>query len=306
MRMLEKSGYSLNWGIHIALILNILSAFLCYSMAKKQGRRPLRWFFLGLLFTVFAIAILYWKGRRGRQRAFPNVQTDEPTINRPRFTDEPQRPALQQPGYVDLNALREAVNAGGMRQSQSDALPPTEALAELEPDRRVFLDLVESVAPTITFPGHTPQSGDQLRSAWLRLGREFVYSDEGGGMTDSKEFYQLEPDGDGMPVLFYPVIVNGASVPQIQFACPVKRFRHSNEELEIWVSRQPAESFAVATLFRDETAGETVLLAAGILDPDSAPVRATTIGQFCRQVRSEASDLRRDIPARFGGIWITN
>lgn len=290
----------------MALIVNFVSAFLCYSMAKKQGRRPVRWFFLGLIFTVFAIAFLYWKGRRGRQQASPTSHLGALAIDPPQITPQPQSRAMQQQGHVDLNALRTAVNTGGMRQTRQLTEQPTTASTDLEPDRRAFLDLVESVAPTITFPGLAPQLIDQLRDAWLRLGREFVHSDEAGGITDSQEFYQLEPDGQGAPVLFYPVVVNGASSPQIQFACPVKRFRYSSQELERWVAHQPAESFAVATLFRDETAGESVLLAAGVLDPERAPVRSATIGQYCRQVRSEADDLRRDIPARFGGIWINH
>jgi len=297
-------------------LLNIIGAIVCVSMARKQGRGLIRWFLLGLVFHVFAIFVLYRKGRRDQvvgASATPATRTNLPPPPTPRVAapqpvvrQQPEGPrALQQQGHVDLNALRAAVANGGMSQQGFVAESAVQREPALPPDRQAFLQLVETTAPSITFPALAPHLGEVLRICWLYLGRAFAHSDEAGGLTDSNEFYQLESDGRGSPVLFYPVLQEGASNPVIQFACPVKRFRQVSGELENWVLAQPSESFAVATLFRDDASGESVLLAAGVLDPATTLIDKSTLGELCLHVRSEANDLRRDIPARFGGIWAT-
>jgi len=284
------------------LILNLVGAVVCASMARRRGRGPVRWFFLGLLFHVVAIGVLFFLGYRDRSRAVAGstVVTNWPDV--PQGVVPSTR--TQQRGQVDLNALRAAVRGGGTgQQGPTGGRPQPDA--DLAPDRRAFLELIEQVGPTIDFSSVSPQVGRDLRDSWLELGRVFVRSGEAGGITDSSEFYQLDVGRSDLPVLFYPVALDpGVSRVVIQFACPVKRFRRAPRQLVAWVETRPHSGFADATLFQDPTAGEVVLLAAGTRDPASTPVNEQTLGEWCRQVRLEAEGLKRDVPSRFGGIWV--
>jgi hypothetical protein len=293
----------------VELILNVVGAIVCVSMARKRGRGTIRWFFLGLFFHVIAIGVLYFLGHRDGGRNSP-VAAPVPTVGwttLPPRQDSPPPAQRNQQGHVDLNALRAAVRGeGGVGHQQGPAGQPSGQGDVLDPEQRAFLDLVEEVAPTIDFSGLPPAVGRQLREEWLRLGRIFVRSGEAGGVTDGTEFYQLDPSGVGVPVLFYPVAPdNGRSPVVIQFACPVKRFRQAPADLVAWVDARAHGGFADATLFHDPNAGEVVLLAAGTRDMASAPVNEQTLGEWCRQVRLEAEGLRRDMPSRFGGIWVS-
>ena len=89
------------------LFLPIVGAIICMSMARKRGRGPVKWFFLGLFFHIFAIAVLFFKGHADGASTNPELeQVFQPSVrhNPPVF-----QPTQPQNGEVDLNSLRAAV-----------------------------------------------------------------------------------------------------------------------------------------------------------------------------------------------------
>ena len=278
-------------------------AWICRSMAKKRGRSPLLWTVLGLFFHVVAAIILLLIGHK--TPSFPSAPRYEPTSTPPtRRTTQVHTPT-QQNGHIDLNSLRDAVR----RSAQGSVQPPSTQSAHiphgLEPDRQAFLDSLVSNAPTAeSFRPLPLGTGQALRSAWIDLGRAFVYSGEAGGISDNNEFYQLGDGEDGDSVLFYPVSQDGTTNSVVvQFAVPLKRFRSPSRELFDWVNQQPHGGLAQAVAFATADGSETLLLAAGV--SECRLVTYDSLGIMCEQVRTFASRLRQTIPQRFGGIWVT-
>ena len=281
----------------------IVFAWICRSMAKKRGRSPLLWTVLGLFFHVVAVIILLLIGHKTPSFSSVPIYDAAPTPPTRRTTQV--HTPTQQNGHIDLNSLRDAVRRSGQGPVQPPSLQSTHDPHGLEPERQAFLDSLATQAPTAeSFRPLPPETGQALRSAWIDLGRAFVYSGEAGGISDNNEFYQLGDGEDEDPVLFYPVSQDGTtSSVVVQFAVPLKRFRSPSRELFDWVNQQPPGGLAQAVAFVTADGSETLLLAAGV--SECRLVTHDSLGIMCEQVRTFASRLRQSIPQRFGGIWVT-
>lgn len=282
------------------LALNIFCAFLCWSMAKKRGRRPFSWFMLGLFFQLFAVVALFFLGARGAgQPPVPDSGWGNSAARPPQFTNGPgSAPPAQtfvQRGHVDLNALRTAVRS---TPRQEEAARFTQE--ELQ-ERRNFLDFVASSAPALDFGGGSPETTSALRQAWLNLGQVLADSGFAGGVTDGGNFY--ETGESGIPVEFYPVSPDGspASV-SIQFALALKEFQSAPPGLQTWVSARFHDQFGDPVLYSEPGSGSVTLLCAGVAEPEG--VDATNLDQLCGLIRNQASVVKRDLPPRFGGLWL--
>jgi hypothetical protein len=281
----------------------IVFAWICRSMAKKRGRSPLLWTVLGLFFHVVAAVILLLIGYKTPSFAPVRLYDPTPTPSARRSTQV--HTPTQQNGHIDLNSLRDAVRRSGQGPVQPPNMQSTHAPHGLEPERQAFLDALAVNAPTAeSFHPLPLGTGQALRSAWIDLGKAFVYSGEAGGVTDNNEFYQLGDGEDEDPVLFYPVSQDGTTDSVVvQFAVPLKRFRSPSRELFDWVNQQPPGGLAQAVVFVTADGNETLLLAAGV--SECRLVTHDSLGIMCEQVRTFASRLRQTIPQRFGGIWVT-
>jgi len=299
-------------------------------MAKKRGRSPLLWTFLGLFFHVFAAIVLWFLGNKSGipQSVVPNASVASPPSHpqsqttwsgwpdasrgnsgprtAPQSTPRPAQHNVPpgQNGQIDLNSLRDAVRRSSQGSPQSRSTNDG-VRGALEPDRQAFLDSLDANAPTAQHFSPLPlQTGQALRNAWLELGRTFVYSGEAGGITDNNEFYQLEGSDGNSPVLFYPVSQDGTRDSiVVQFAVPLKRYTSASAQLLVWVDEQASNGFARPVAYEIPGTGETLVVAAGVSDPSG--VRDDTLGVMCDDVRDVAQRLRQAIPARFGGIWVT-
>jgi len=296
--------------VEVFLVLG--AGLLCASMARKRGRRPVVWFFLGVFFNIAAVIILFFlKPRSGSPL---DVQLYDPPPS-PTFSQSTttahrggggQAQRGSQLGHVDLNALRAAVTSGHGQQvnggqGRDGSLDPI-----LEPgSRSEFLRLVEQVAPTLDFAPLPAATQQRLRDSWLEMGRMFVRSGEAGGVTDSCEFYQFDGDREELPVLFYPLALDDPDhTIVVQFACSVKRFLRASDELMEWIENRADGEFPDVTWSYDEDSQNFFLFVAGLVNPSQTPVDEETLGEWCRIVREDALAVKRDLPTKFGGIWV--
>lgn len=293
------------------VFLALGAGLLCVSMARKRGRRPVVWFFLGVFFSIAAVIILFFLRPRPGSQLHVQPYDSQPTPTSSQSTTTahggsgaPTQRGSQR-GHVDLNALRAAVTSGHGQQVNGGRGCGGSPDPTLEPDRLEFLQLVEQVAPTLDFSPLPAATQQRLRDNWLEIGRMFVRSGEAGGMTDSCEFYQADSSGCGLEVMFYPVALDNAGrTIVIQFACAVKRFLQTSDELVAWVQNRANGGFPDATLSYDEASGNHFLFVAGTVDPARSAVDEHTLGQWCRLVRDDAAAVKQMLPARFGGIWV--
>lgn len=288
------------------LFLPLIGAIICMSMARKRGRGPVKWFFLGLFFHVFAIAVLFFKGHADGASSSPALeQVFQPSArhNPPVF-----QPAQSQNGEVDLNSLRAAV-----RQQPNESSASTTGGSEnngvLEPERQAFLDSLASSLATISFGPVSASTARAMSQVWMDLGTTLVFSDLAGGINENSEFYQCHDDESASAVWFYPISTDGSVNSVIaEFAVPLKRFANGGQEasesvaLQRWVSSQLRDGFAQAVLQRVDSGNDSVLVVRGQCNPNL--VTADSLGELCEQVRAMAVQLRRTIPSSLGGIWI--
>ena len=62
------------------VLVPLFFAFLCAFIAARKGHRPVQWFFLGILFGVFATAVLLiLPSRSGEARHAPDSVSDNST-----------------------------------------------------------------------------------------------------------------------------------------------------------------------------------------------------------------------------------
>ena len=275
------------------LALNIFCAFLCWSMAKKRGRRPFRWFVLGFFFPVFAVIALFFKGN---QQVAGAQMVPLPSVPSPAPAPRPAHaPTVVQRGQVDLNALRAAVR---MVPRQDE---PSRFTQEEEQERRDFMALVESSAPALDFSGQTPATTTALRQVWVNLGRILAESGCAGGVDGDGNFY--ETGDSGTAVEFYPVSLDGTPGSiRIQFALAMKEFQGKPQGLEQWVSARFHDNFGDPVLFGDPAGRHFTLLCAGVVEPSG--VVSSNLDELCDIVRNQASVVKRDLPLRFGGLWL--
>jgi hypothetical protein len=265
-----------------------------------------KWFFLGLFFHIFAIAVLFFKGHADGASTNPALeQVFQPSVrhNPPVF-----QPTQPQNGEVDLNSLRAAV------RRQPNETPATSNGADetngvLEPERQAFLDSLASTLSTIDFGPVPTTTARAMSQVWMDLGTTLVFSDLAGGLNENSEFYQCHDDDAASGVWFYPVSPDGsANSVMAEFAVPVKRFANGGQmgpesvALRQWVESQPRDGFAQAVLQRIDSGNDSVLLVRGQCNPNL--VTADSIGELCDQVRVMAAQLRQTIPSSLGGIWI--
>ena len=299
------------------LFLPLIGAFTCMYMARKRGRGPVKWFFLGLFFNVFAIAVLFFKGNADGFSASPAaVQVFQPLAgqNPPVFPPlVRQNPPVFQPlqtqnGEVDLNSLRAAV-----RQQPNESPATTNGAGEtngvLEPERQAFLDSLASTLSTINFGPVPATTARAMSQVWMDLGTTLVFSDLAGGLNENSQFYQCYDDDAASGVWFYPVSPDGsANSVMAEFMQPIKRFANDGQmvsesvELQRWVESQPHDDFAQTVLQRNDSGNDSVLMVRGQCNPNL--VTTDSIGELCEQVRARAAQLRQTIPSSLGGIWI--
>ena len=281
------------------LFLALAGAFICMSMARKRGRGPVKWFFLGLVFNVFAIAVLLFKGQAdGSSIIQAGQQVVETSV---RHNPPVSRPSEAQHGVVDLNSLRAAV----LRQSSEDSPSRTtgsDANATLEPARQAFMDSLGTTLPTINFGPVSAEIAQALSQVWMQLGKALVFSELAGGLSENNEFYQCHDEDSSSAVWFYPVSPNGSSTSVlVEFAVPIKRFASESVALQRWVNSQSGSGFTKVVLQKIDSENESILIAYGQCSPNL--VTADSLGGLCEEVRGVADQLRETIPARFGGIW---
>ena len=288
------------------LFLPIVGAIICMSMARKRGRGPVKWFFLGLFFHIFAIAVLFFKGHAdgaSTNQALEQVFQPSARHNPPVF-----QPTQPQNGEVDLNSLRAAVR----QQPNESSAPTTGARGNngvLEPERQSFLDSLASTLATINFGPVPATTARALSQVWMDLGTTLVFSDLAGGINENSEFYQCHDDDSASAVWFYPISTNGSANSVVaEFAVPVKRFANGGQmgpesvALQQWVDSQPRGGFAQVVLQRVDSGNDSVLMVRGQCNPNL--VTADSLGELCEQVRTKAVQLRQTIPSSLGGIWI--
>lgn len=280
--------------------VNIFAAFLCWSMARKRGRKPFRWFLLGLFFTVAAVIVLFFlKPRPGspnyvvsRDRVLHD--TSPPVFASPATTTGARNTPMQR-GQVDLNALRVAV-----RQSPPQTTPGR-FTPEEERERRDFLSLVVTTAPTVDFGPVSAQTRGELERVWCNLGHVLAESGFAGGLSDHGTFY--ETGESEVAVEFYPVTSDGtAETVCVQFALALKEFQTVTHELQNWVGMRYSDNFGDPVLDMDETGHHGVLVCAGVCEPSYVTIG--NLDQLCSLIRDRASVVRQDLPLRFGGVWI--
>lgn len=283
------------------LFLPLVGALICMSMARKRGRGPVKWFFLGLFFHVFAIAVLFFKGPvdSGLMIQPPQQVIETPVRHNPPVS----RPAEAQHGVVDLNSLRAAVLRQEPNVSSASSTDARESNGVLEPERQAFLDSLASTLSTINFGSVSAEIAQELSQVWMQLGQTLVFSDLAGGLSENNEFYQCHEEDSSSAVWFYPVSPNGSTTSAlVEFAVPIKRFASESVALQRWVNGQSGNGFAKVVLQKIDSENESILIAYGQCSPNL--VTADSLGELCEEVRGVAGHLRETIPSRFGGIWI--
>jgi len=282
------------------LFLPLIGALICMSMARKRGRGPVKWFFLGLFFHVFAIAFLYFKGPVGGGLM---IQSGQQVVETSARQNPPVfQPSQDQNGEVDLNSLRAAVRQQP-NVSSASSTDARESNGVLEPERQAFLDSLASTLSTINFGSVSAEIAQELSQVWMQLGTTLVYSDLAGGLSENKEFYQCHDEDSSSAVWFYPVCPNGSATSVlVEFAVPIKRFASESVALQRWVNSQSGSGFSKVVLQKIDSENESILIAYGQCSPNL--VTADSLGGLCEEVRGVADQLRETIPARFGGIWI--
>lgn len=286
-------------------VVNVFCAFLCWSMAKKRGRKPFRWFVLGLLFSFLAAIILYFL--KPRSDTGSNTQsTPVAQPQAPRFTSgsPAASPATQsrapmgsvQRGQVDLNALRVAVRQAGPPATVASSTP------EEERERREFLELVATTAPSLDFGAVNTQTRAALERVWTGLGQSLADSGSAGGLSGQGNFY--ETGASATPVDFYPVSPDGnpESVSVI-FETAIKEFQNITPEIRKWVEDRFHDNFGDPFLYVDEASHRGILLCGGVCEPSA--VTSESLDGLCNIVRESASVVRQNLPMSFGGIWVS-
>lgn len=282
------------------LFLPLIGALICMSMARRRGRGPVKWFFLGLFFHVFAIAFLYFKGPVGGGLM---IQSGQQVVETSARQNPPVfQPSQDQNGEVDLNSLRAAVRQQP-NVSSASSTDARESNGVLEPERQAFLDSLASILSTINFGSVSAEIAQELSQVWMQLGKTLVFSDLAGGLSENNEFYQCHEEDSSSAVWFYPESPNGSTTSAlVKFAVPIKRFASESVALQRWVNGQSGNGFAKVVLQKIDSENESILIAYGQCSPNL--VTADSLGELCEEVRGVAGHLRETIPSRFGGIWI--
>lgn len=273
-------------------------------MAKKRGRGPMKWFFLGLFFNIFALIALFLMGNAdgySPQNHIPGVSTPQPSFQ-PYIAPPPaQRPNVQQQnGQVDLNSLRDAVR----RNTPSSAAqnPGAGTYSASQEDERVeFQRHIDLMMLDLVYPNVPSGTNDLLKQMWARLGKNLVDSGLAGGVNDDFEFYVMLDNGT--PIYFAPYSKDGTTRSlAVQFGMPIKRYVNLPNGLEQWAIAQPVRQSIEATLMPIGAGPEHVLWAMACYEP--AQVSDQTLGALCNSVFNEASRIRSAVPKKFGGILV--
>jgi len=279
---------------------------ICSSMAKKRGRGPVKWFFLGVFFNILAIIVLLLLGNaRGFERSMarPGQATAPAVVSGPTSTPRTthNRSAGHQFGEVDLEALREAV-----RHSNDSSVTENMGVGTFAPqqnDERIeFQRHINDMLPTLVYPNVSDETNRLLRQLWLKLGQDLVNSGLAGGVNDDYEFYVVL--ADGTPIFFAPMSRDGTpNALAVQFGAPAKRYMNLPSGLQQWVSSQAISQSVEATLIRTGVGNEIVLWVMVTYEP--AQVTAQSLNALSNYVQDEAVRMKDNIPKKFGGIEVT-
>jgi hypothetical protein len=279
---------------------------ICSSMAKKRGRGPVKWFFLGVFFTILAMIVLLLLGNaRGFERSMarPGQATAPAVVSGPTSTPRTtqNRSAGHQFGEVDLEALREAV-----RHSNDSSVTENMGVGTFAPqqnDERIeFQRHINGMLPTLVYPNVSDETNRLLRQLWLKLGQDLVNSGLAGGVNDDYEFYVVL--ADGTPIFFAPMSRDGtANTLAVQFGAPAKRYMNLPNGLQQWVSSQAISQSVEATLIRTGVGNEIVLWVMATYVPEQ--VTAQSLNALSNYVQDEAVRMKDNVPKKFGGIEVT-
>ena len=278
------------------IFLALAIAFICSSMAKKRGRGPVKWFFLGLFFNVFALIALALMGKADGYSPdlLSQYQYQHPS------PPPPFQPTFQQSGQVDLNSLRDAVR--GNSQSSAAQNPGSGTYSPPQDDERMdFQRHIDGMLTTLVYPNVPAGTNQLLKQMWSRLGKNLVDSGLAGGVNDDYEFYVVLENGT--PVFFAPFSFDGSpGVLSVQFGMPIKRFASAPHGLEQWAGSQPARQSVEATLVPTGSGMEQVLWAMASFQPHQ--VTDQSLYALCSAVFNEAIRIRDTVPKKFGGIVV--
>ena len=283
------------------IFLALAIAFICASMAKKRGRGPVKWFFLGLFLNVFALIALALMGNADGYS--PNLvsQYGSPSAPFPTYSSpNTAQPTFQQSGQVDLNSLRDAVR--GNSQSSATQNPGSGTYSSPQDAERLnFQRHIDGMLTTLVYPNVPAGTNQLLKQMWSRLGKNLVDSGLAGGVNDDYEFYVVLENGT--PVFFAPFSFDGSpGLLSVQFGLPVKRFASAPQGLEQWAVSQPARQSVEATLVATGSGMEQVLWAMASYQPHQ--VTDQSLYALCSAVFNEAIRIRDTVPKKFGGIVV--
>lgn len=294
-----------------SLLLNCLCAVLCWHFAKKRGRAPGWWLVWGFFFTfVPLVALIFLKSRTistglqtprtatndGRESTRDiEVRADVGVQEVNRFEAANQR----RQGDIDLTDLRNAVRA--LPRHARDGGNSDAWREEIRQGNEEFLIAAQEIAPTLNFDFAPIDVRPTLQSAWLGLAQLLVDTRCGGGVADLPWLYQI--DESDVRVEFVPFFadINDEAVA-VMFDVDVKRFQGENLRLSNWLNDFDQQNPVTFELF-DDYAGPGKVLQAITVVP-LAHLTSQTLDETCDLVRSAISQLKHDLPARFGGVWL--
>lgn len=274
-------------------------AFWCSSLAKKRGRGPVKWFFLGLFFNVFALfAVLLMGQSRRSTRLIDSFDQATPRFQEPSAYRSP--PLSPQSGQVDLNSLREVVR----RNSHSTGTGETSFATPqgIDDEKSEFWRHINELFLTLYFRDVPPETNDALKQNWLRLGQSLIDSGLSGGVNEEYEFYVIV--NDESVVFFGPTSLDGTlNSLTVLFSSPLKRYANVPNGLREWVSVQGSIQSVEPLLIDATDSFDTVLFAASFVDP--LQVSGVSLSAYCNSLAVGAHRIKQAIPRKFGGIVVT-
>lgn len=274
-------------------------AFWCASLAKKRGRGPIKWFFLGLFFNLFALfAVLLMGQSRNSSRLINSMDQGTSSFQAPyAYRSSPLTP---QSGQVDLNSLREVVRRNSHSTGTGEGALATPL--GIDDEKSEFWRHINELSHSLYFRDVSPETNNALKQVWLGLGQNLIDSGLSGGVNEEFEFYVIV--NDEVVAFFGPTSMDGTpSTLTVLFSSPLKRFSNVPNGLREWVSAQGNIQSVEPLLIEADGSLDTVLFAASFVDP--LQMSGISLGAFCNSLAVGAHRIKQAVPRKFGGIVIT-
>jgi hypothetical protein len=275
-------------------------AFWCASLAKKRGRGPIKWFFLGLFFNIFALLAVLLMGQ-SRNSSRMGASFDQGPASRFQVPNGFRSPPLSpQSGHVDLNSLREVVRRNSHSAGSGEASFGTPL--GIDDEKSEFWRHLNELSHSLYFRDVPSETNDALKQIWLRLGQSLMDSGLSGGVNEEYEFYVVVDDET--IAFFGPTSLDGTlNTLNVLFSSPLKRYANVPHGLREWVSTQGNSQSVEPLLIDADGSYDTVLFAATFVDPWQ--VTGVSLGGYCNSLAVGAHRIKQAVPRKFGGIVIT-